>query len=201
MRCPSCFDEYEPHVRRCATCGNELVPDEELLTEDGSLPAAAEPDHRHLDRTLRHLGSFHPAVVPHVVALLEEKGIEVAQHLGDDEVALSVPGGWRDDVRAELLLRWDELLAALDADEAPDVLAAGGHTPGWPDAPLGGAIDRDGRLVVDAPDDEADGSRTLGPAMLVGGAILAVSGWQVVDAPALIIVGIGVMIVGLLLPR
>ncbi|MFP4311317.1 MAG: hypothetical protein ACLFS9_04960 [Nitriliruptoraceae bacterium] len=201
MRCPSCFDEYEPHVRRCATCGNELVPDEELRREDGTLPEPVEPEHVQLDQTMRHLGRFHPAVAPHVLALLESKGIATVQRLGDDEVAISVPGSWRDDNRAELLLRWDELLAALDADQAPDVLGTGGHTPGWRDAPLGGAIDRDGRLIVDAPDDEEDRGRTLGPATVIGGAILALSGWQIIDAPGLIVAGIAVMIVGLLLPR
>jgi hypothetical protein len=201
MRCPSCFDEYEPHVRRCATCGNELVPDEALRREDGSLRDAAEPELQHLDRAMRHLGRFHPALAPHVLGLLEDKGIEAAHQAGDDTVTITVPGNWRDDVRAELVLRWDELLAKLDVDEAPDVLAGGGHTPGWPDAPLGGAIDRDGRLVVDAPDGEADGGRTLGPAMLVGGAILALSGWQVVDSPALLVAGLAVMLLGLFLPR
>lgn len=201
MRCPSCFDEYEPHVRRCATCGNELVPDEALRRDDGSLVDPEEPEVQHLDQAMRHLGRFHVALAPHVLALIEDKGIEVAQHLGDDEVTITVPGTWRDDIRAELLLRWDEVLAAVDADQAPDVLAAGGHTPGWPDAPLGGAIDRDGRLVVDAPDDEADRGRTLGPAMLVGGAILALSGWQVIDSPALLITGLGVMLLGVFLPR
>jgi hypothetical protein len=201
MRCPSCFDEYEPHVRRCATCGNELVPDEALRGEDGSLRDAEEPVLQRLDRAMRHLGRFHPALAPHVLALLEGKGIDAAQRVTDDEVAITVPGSWRDDVRAELVLRWDELLAALDPDEAPEVLATGGHTPGWPDAPVGGAIDRDGRLVVDAPDDEADGGRTLGPAMLIGGAILAISGWQVIESPALMIAGIAVMILGLFLPR
>lgn len=201
MRCPSCFDEYEPHVRRCATCGNALVSDDALRREDGTLRDAEEPELQQVDREMRHLGRFHPALAPHVLALLEGKGIETTHQLGDDAVMITVPGGWRDDVRAELVLRWDELLAGLEADAAPDVLASGGHTPGWPDAPLGGAIDRDGRLVVDAPDDEADGSRTLGPAMLVGGAILALSGWQVVDSPALIIAGLGVMLLGLFLPR
>jgi hypothetical protein len=201
MRCPSCFDEYEPHVRRCATCGNELVPDEALRRDDGSLVDPEEPEVQHLDRAMRHLGRFHVALAPHVLALIEGKGIEVAQHLGDDEVTITVPGTWRDDIRAELLLRWDEVLAAVDADQAPDVLAAGGHPPGWPDAPLGGAIDRDGRLVVDAPDDEDDRSRTLGPAMVVGGAILALSGWQVIDSPALLITGLGVMLLGVFLPR
>jgi hypothetical protein len=201
MRCPSCFDEYEPHVRRCATCGNELVPDEALRREDGSLRDPVEPELQHRDRAMRHLGRFHPALAPHVLALLEGKGIEAAQQAGDDTVTITVPGGWRDDVRAELVLRWDELLGGLDADEAPDVLAAGGHTPGWPDAPLGGAIDRDGRLVVDAPDEETDGGRTLGPAMLVGGAILALSGWQVVDSPAVLLAGLAVMLLGLFLPR
>lgn len=202
MRCPRCLDEYEPHVRRCATCDLDLVPAEEL-SADGTLerePPAARPDPS--AATAQHLGRFHPTMATQVLALLEDRGIEAAVQHHDDHTEVAVPGAWRDDVRAELVLRWDELLAELEADDAPAVLAAGGHAPGWFDAPLGGHIDREGRLVVDAPtEDEVDAGRTVGPALIAGGAILAVSGWLVVELPALVLVGLGLLVVGLFLPR
>ncbi|MFO7961460.1 MAG: hypothetical protein R6U94_10985 [Nitriliruptoraceae bacterium] len=137
-----------------------------------------------------------------VLALIEERGIDATVHAHDDHTEVAVPGTWRDDVRAELVLRWDELLAGLEPDDAPEVLAAGGRTPGWFDAPLGGHIDRDGKLVVDAPaEDDAEGGRTLGPAMIAGGAILVVSGWQVVELPALVLIGIALAVLGVFLPR
>ncbi len=202
MRCPRCHDDYEPHVRRCTSCHLDLVPAEQL--PEGQLPEsghpAARPDPAAL--TAQQLGRFHPTMATPVLALLEERGIDATVHHHDDHTEVAVPGTWRDDVRAELVLRWDELLAGLEPDDAPEVLAAGGHTPGWFDAPLGGHIDRDGRLVVDAPtEDDADGSRPLGPAMIAGGAIIAVSGWQVVELPALVLIGIGLIVLGLFLPR
>jgi hypothetical protein len=202
MRCPRCLDDYEPHVRRCATCHLDLVPAEQL--PDDHAPELQDPPPRPGSAALaaQHLGRFHPTMATQVLALLEARGIDAAVQRHDDHTAVAVPGTWRDDVRAELVLRWDELLAGLEADDAPAVLAAGGHAPGWFDAPLGGHIDRDGKLVVDAPtEDDADGSRTLGPAMIAGGAIIAVSGWQVVELPTLVLIGIGLIVLGLFLPR
>lgn len=202
MRCPRCLDDYEPHVRRCATCHLDLVPAEQL--SDGGAPERDRPAGRP-DPTApaaQHLGRFHPTMASQVLDLLAERGIDAEVHPHDDHIEVAVASTWRDDVRAELVLRWDELLAGLEPDDAPEVLAAGGHTPGWFDAPLGGHIDRDGRLVVDAPtEDDVDGSRTLGPAMIAGGVILAVSGWQVVELPALVLIGIGLVVLGLFLPR
>jgi hypothetical protein len=202
MRCPRCFDDYEPGVTECASCRLELVPAEQLEGGDGTppTPAPARPDPQAM--TAQHLGRFHPTMAAAVLALLEERGIDAEVTTHDDHTELAVAGRWRDDVRAELVLRWDELLESLDPDAAPGVLATGGHAAGWFDAPLGGYIDRDGKLVVDGPtEDDTDGGRTLGPAMIAGGAILAVSGWQVVELPALVLVGIGLIVLGLFLPR
>jgi hypothetical protein len=202
MRCPRCLDDYEPDVRRCATCHLDLVSAEQL--SDDRAPTLEDPPPRPGSAALaaQHLGRFHPTMATRVLALLEARGIDASVQRHDDHTEVAVPGTWRDDVRAELVLRWDELLAGLEPDDAPEVLAAGGHAPGWFDAPLGGHIDRDGRLVVDAPtEDDADGSRTLGPAMIAGGAIIAVSGWQVVELPALVLIGIGLIVLGLFLPR
>ena len=200
MRCPNCLDEYEAGVERCATCRVALVPEDEL-------PDDAAPD-RLREATVPqaphevHLGTFHPAMAREVEALLDERGIDHDRRERDDAVQVRVDQRWRDDVRAELLLRWDELLADLEVDEAEDVLPTGGQAPGWLDPPVGGHIDRDGRLVVEGPaEDDTDSSRTLGPAMIAGGLILAVSAWQVVEVPALVLLGVALAIVGLLIPR
>lgn len=202
MRCPRCLDDYEPHVHRCASCGVELVPAEQVGDEVAPELQAETPRASATTTAAQHLGRFHPTMAARVLTLLEDRGIDAVVQRHDDHTEVAVPGRWRDDVRAELVLRWDELLAALEADDAPAVLATGGHAPGWFDAPLGGHIDRDGRLVVDAPaEDDVDGGRTLGPAMIAGGAILAVSGWLVVEQPVLVLVGIGLLVLGLFLPR
>ena len=202
MRCPRCFDDYEPGVTRCAACRLDLVPAEELTTDDGTAPVPAAAPLTDADLAERPLGRFHPVMAEQVIGLLAERGIEAVTHVHDDHTEVWIPGTWRDEVRAELVVRWEELLGELDPDDAPEVLASEGHAPGWMDAPLGGYIDRDGRLVVDAPpEDDADSRRTLGPAMIAGGAILAVSGWLVVEVPALVILGAALVLLGLLLPR
>ena len=50
MRCPSCNDEFEPHVTWCASCHVELVPE--------GAPAPPRPPGVPDAR----LGRFHPAV-------------------------------------------------------------------------------------------------------------------------------------------
>ncbi|MEX2550305.1 MAG: hypothetical protein WD638_08755 [Nitriliruptoraceae bacterium] len=200
MRCPNCLDEYEAGVDRCVTCRVALVSEDELPDGDAS-DRLRQPT---LPRTPNEvpLGTFHPAMARVVEALLDERGIGHDRRERDEGVQLRVDRRWQDDVRAELLLRWDELLADLEVDEAEEVLPSGGQAPGWLDPPVGGHIDRDGRLVVEGPaEDDPDSSRTLGPAMIVGGVVLAVSAWQVVEVPALILLGVALAIVGLLLPR
>ncbi len=200
MRCPNCLDEYEAGVDRCATCRVALVPEDEL-------PDDATPDRLREATVPRaphevHLGTFHPAMARQVAALLDERGIEHDRREHDDRVELRVDRQWQDDVRAELLVRWDELLADLEVEDAADVLPTGGQAPGWLDPPVGGHIDRDGRLVVEGPEeDDPDSSRTLGPVMIAGGLILAVSAWQVVEVPALVVLGVALAVLGLLLPR
>lgn len=202
MRCPSCRDEYEPDVVRCAACDLDLVTDEEFeaLADDDAQPQPRSA--RGVDTGPRPLGRFHPDIVPLVLDVLREKGVEHDVRTRDDDVEVAVEGQWRDDLRAELLLRWDDLLAELDTDLAPEVLGSGEHAAGWFDAPLGSYIDRDGKLVVDAPpDDDADDRRTLGPTLVAGGAILAIAGWQVVDVGAVVIAGVALVLIGLFIPR
>ena len=201
MRCPSCLDEYEPDVVRCAACDVELVTEEEL---DGDAAARPRPRPARPDTPTgpRPLGRFHPDIVPQVLHVLREQGVEHDVRTRDDDVEVAVDASRRDELRAELLMRWDDLLAELDADLAPEVLGSGEHAAGWLDAPMGSYIDRDGKLVVDAPpEDDADDRRTLGPTLVAGGAILALAGWQVLDVGAVIIAGVGLALLGLFIPR
>lgn len=203
MRCPSCLDEYEPDMVRCAQCDVDLVTAAELEAETDAGPAPRpRPTRAATDAGPRPLGRFHPDIVPLVLDVIRDKGVDHDVRTRDDEVEVLVEHAWRDDLRAELLLRWDELLAELDADLAPEVLASGAHAAGWLDAPLGSYIDRDGKLVVDAPpEDDDDTRRTLGPTLVAGGAILALAGWQIVDVGAVIIAGVALVLIGLFIPR
>lgn len=196
MRCPSCGDEYEPGYVRCAGCGVPLIdPD---ATEDADIdlvPAGIPPDAR--------LGRFHPAVAERVVNLLERRGIGFTVLPSDDESEIRVDTEWRDDVRAELTMSWNEVVRGLEEPTASEVLALGGSAPGWFDAPRGGYVDRTGRMVVEVEDDDddADAARVIGPVLLTSGALAIVVGWMVVSLPILVVAGIGLVIVGLLLPR
>jgi hypothetical protein len=190
MRCPICHDEYEDGVRRCADCG---VP---LTDDDNPAPVGAEPDPGTVS-----LGRFHPSVAHRITELLYRRGIEHETVTEDDAVRVVVPRRWRDDLRAEFALTWTEVVRRLPEEQASEVLAAGGSTPGWYDPPRGGHIDREGRLVVDTGDDDTDSARIVGPALLTLGAILVVSGWLVFDSAVATLVGIGLAITGLLLPR
>ena len=203
MRCPSCLDEYEPDVVRCAACDVDLVTDEEFDADaDAGTQPRPRPARPATDSGPRPLGRFHPDMVGLVLEVLQDKGVEHDVRTRDDDVEVAVEAAWRDELRAELLMRWDDLLAELDADLAPDVLASGAHAAGWFDAPQGSYIDRDGKLVVDAPpEDDADDRRTLGPALVAGGTILAIAGWQVMDVGAVIIAGVALAVVGLFIPR
>ena len=203
MRCPSCLDEYEPDVVRCVACDVDLVTQDELEEPgDTSAKPRPRPARAPVQEGSRPLGRFHPDILPLVLEVLQEKGVEHDVRTRDDEVEVAVEATWRDELRAELLMRWDDLLAELDTDLAPDVLAAGDHAAGWFDAPTGSYIDRDGKLVVDAPpEDDDDDRRTLGPTLVAGGAILAIAGWQVVDVGAVIIAGVALALIGLFIPR
>lgn len=190
MRCPTCHDEYEDGVRSCAECGSTLVPDDDPIPEPEPVADA-------------RLGRFHPAAAESVVRLLGRRGIlhRIIPH--DDDVEIQVDPDFRDDLRAELTLTWREILRLVEEERQADVHAEGGSTPGWHDAPRGGYIDRTGKLVVadEAEDEETDASRMVGPAMLTIGAITVVGGWYLVDSTALIVLGIGLVLVGLFSPR
>ncbi|MFW5933621.1 MAG: hypothetical protein ACOCT8_02705 [Actinomycetota bacterium] len=147
------------------------------------------------------LGLFDPAVVGPVTARLERAGVAHTTVEHDGSVELRIDRGERDDVRSELAINWDEVVAELE-EEQREHLDHEGPAPGWLDAPRGGHIDRAGRLVVDADDtEEWESSRVLGPGLLVGGAAIGLLGWLLVDSGALITLGIAMVAIGVFIPR
>lgn len=187
--CPVCRDEYEDHVTRCADCAADLVAPGALV------PPAADA----------RLGTFHPAVVGRVTALLDRRGVRYDAMAADaDRVEVLVERQWRDDLRAELALHWADLVTSLPPDERHPVIEAGGDQPGWFDAPRGAWVDRQGRLQVDAGEEEAleeDAERQLGPSLLVLGIVLLVFGWYADASAGVVVLGLGLALVGVFLPR
>lgn len=187
--CPSCGDEYEDDVDRCASCrvplvapGTDVAPDADAL-----------------------LGVFHPVMASEVLRVLDGRGIvHDALRLDAERVEVLVDRAWRDEVRAELTLGWGGLLQALEPEQRVAVSGAGGPQPGWHDAPQGAWVDDAGRLKVDPGGDEeslTDASRTLGPGLAAVGVVLLVFAWFVGGSDALVVLGVGLVGLGLLLPR
>jgi hypothetical protein len=187
MRCPRCLDEYEPDVATCATCGVPLL--------DHGTSAGPQVDAR--------LGRFHPAVADRLEGLLAHRKVAHRRIDRDDDVELVVDRQWRDDLRAELALTWAQVVHGLPEDQALKVLGLGGAAPGWYDAPQGGWVDRAGKLVVesDDPDPRTAAPRLAGPAMLTVGAVLLLLGWYVGADAVVVLAGVGLTVLGLLLPR
>ena len=94
-----------------------------------------------------------------------------------------------------------ELCRHLDPAVAEQVRAGGGRAPGWYDAPQGGYIDRTGKLVVSAVEDDADEARVIGPILLTTGGILGVVGWYVLESGGWLSAGLALMLLGLFTPR
>jgi hypothetical protein len=185
MRCPRCRDEYEPEVATCATCG---IP---LLAAGEHAPPRADV----------RLGRFHPAVADHLVKLLTHRGIAHRRIDRDDDVELLIDEAWRDDMRAELAMTWARIVHGLPEEQTLTVLGLGGASPGWFDAPRGGWVDRSDRLVVDRGEDDREPVRLAGPTMAILGAVLLLLGWYTGASDLVIVTGVGLTIVGLLLPR
>jgi hypothetical protein len=188
MRCPSCGDEYEPGVLTCADC---RVP----LSSDGApAPSPEDPDTR--------LGRFDAALESPMRRLLDGRGVVHQVRVHDDGIEVLVDARIRDELRAELVADWERLLGAVEDQDRARVRALADELAGWLDAPRGGHIDRHGRLVVDtADDDDADASRVVGPALLVGGAAVAFVGWSVLELEAVVVAGIAMILAGLFIPR
>lgn len=183
--CPRCLDEYEEGVTRCASCGRGLGDGADDLRQ--SL-----------------VGTFHPAVAGRVTALLERRGVPYATDADDDRVAIAVDREWRDELRAELALTWEDVVARLEEDDRRAVVTAGGPQPGWFDAPRDAWIDRQGRIQVEATPDETaaeDARRTLGPVLAGVGLVLLLLSWYTDAGLGLALAGVAALAVGLLLPR
>ena len=188
MRCPRCGDEYEDHVSECAQCGVPLMP-----------PGASPPP-----RTDALLGTFHPVPATQVLDLLQRRGIEHDHVEADGRVEVLVDREWRDDLRAELAVNWRELISRLPRDDMYGILSEGGRQPGWYDAPEGAWVDRDGRLKVEPAGDEeleADAARTVGPGLVGFGAFLVLVGWYVGGVAWMVVLGVGLVLTGVFLPR
>lgn len=179
--CPACRAPLAADDRVCASCGTPLSGDD---AHGGDL----------------RLGTFDPRVVDVVIGLLDRRGVPYLVVERDDDVELRVHPMWRDDLRTELMLSWDELLGTIDAEEVPNLRMGQGLTPGWLDAPRGGYIDRAGRVVVSDADDEEEG-RVIGPALLAAGAALGVFGWYAMDSGPLLSAGFALVVLGLFVPR
>lgn len=188
MRCPRCEDEYEPGVDLCADCGLPLVPDD--------VPPPPTVD--------ALLGTFHPEAASAVVRLLVARTIPFDVVRVEDRVEVAVDRGYRDDLRAELVVRWSELLATLPAETMYAVIATGGSQPGWHDAPRGAWVDRAGRLQVDGSDDEdeaVDRRRVVGPSLTFAGVLVVLLAWYAGGDAGWVAGGVVAILAGLVIPR
>jgi hypothetical protein len=192
-RCPECQDDHEDDAVLCGSCGVVLheVDDSGLAIGTPVLPIASDV----------RLGTFHPAVAERIAELLYRRAIGHTVVERDDAAEVRIDADWRDDLRAELTLTWSEMMTHLDPEVAEEVRAGGGRSPGWYDAPQGGYIDRAGKLVVSAVEDDDDEARVIGPILLTTGAILAVVGWWVIDSGGLLTVGLALLILGAFTPK
>lgn len=186
MRCPSCNDDFEPHMTWCGSCNVELLP-------EGVAPPPPTPD--------AHLGRFHAAVADELARMLSDEGVPYETVTRDGEVELVVPGAERNRLRTEVSMSWPEVIDALPQEQAEQVRSSGGQYPGWADPPLGGWVDRDGHLVVDLDEEPDESVRTIGPMLAVIGAGLLLLTWWADLGLGGGFAGIFLVLIGLLLPR
>jgi hypothetical protein len=185
--CPSCADEFEVGVTRCPACGVPLLP-------EGADPPPS------IDALL---GTFHPLVAVRLSTMLAGRRIPHEVVPGDGRHEVLVDRTHRDDLRAELLVSWTDLVGRMDTEEMYEVIAGGGSQPGWFDAPSGGWVDRAGRLQVGGTSDEehlTDARRLWGPTLVALGAIIGLFGWYGQSSTTLLVAGGGMVVLGLLLP-
>ena len=185
VACPRCGDERSSDAVTCSTCGEPAPP--------------VEPP-----RADALLGRFHPLVVERLERLLTHRGIDHERHVRDHDVELRVDATYRDDLRAELVSSWAQIVHTLPEDRAMEVLASGGAAPGWFDAPAGGWVDRAGRLVVEPSADDPTAlstPRMTGPVMAGFGLLLLLLGWFTGAGDAVMMVGGALTVIGMLVPR
>lgn len=188
MRCPLCGDEYQDGVTHCADCGVELLP----------------PDATVRPRADALLGTFHPAVAERLTGLLRHRGIAHSTMPVDERVEILVDRAYRDDLRAELLVSWEGIVAGIDRELVYDILSEGGRLPGWYDPPRSTWVDRAGRMQVggDTEDEQqAESRRVIGPSLVTVGGVLVLFGWYAGSSALAVVTGIGMVLLGLFLPR
>ncbi len=193
-RCPECHDDHEDTALVCGSCGVRLheVDAAGVMIGSASGPVASAD---------ARLGTFHPAVAERIAELLYRRAITHSVVERDDAAEVRIDVDWRDDLRTELTLSWNDIVGRLDPEVAQQVKATGGRAPGWYDAPQGGYIDRTGKMVVSAVEDDDDEARIIGPILLTTGGILGVVGWFVLDSGGLVTAGIALALLGLFTPR
>lgn len=184
--CPRCHDTYVDGVERCSDCGLDLLPD-----------GAALPP-----RVDRLLGTFDPAIADRLTALLTHRSIP--HRLVDDGglTEVIVERDSADELRAELLTSWSEVVASLDPDQRAELPPS--RLRGWTDAPSHAWVDRDGQLQVQADEDtEAvqHADRLWGTSLLVAGGLLILYGWYANAGAGWIVAGLVALCVGIFLPR
>jgi hypothetical protein len=193
-RCPTCHDDHEDSALVCGSCGVELLEVDAAGVIGGApIVPTASADAR--------LGTFHPAVAQRIAELLYRRAIVHSVVERDDAAEVRIDVAWRDDLRTELTLSWNDVVGHLDPEVAEEVRASGGRAPGWYDAPQGGHIDRSGKLVVSTVEDDGDEARVIGPILLTAGAILGVVGWYVLDSGGVLTAGFALVLLGLFTPR
>ena len=170
----------------CGNCNVELLP-------EGVEAPPPTPD--------AHLGRFHVAVAAELGAMLDEREIPYETLTRDGDVEIVVPRADRDGLRTEVSMNWPEIVAALGEEQAAELRWSGEQYPGWLDPPLGGWVDRNGHLVVDLEEEPSEGVRTLGPMLaVIGAGVLLLTWWAELGVGGGF-AGVGLLLLGLLLPR
>lgn len=186
MHCPTCGDEYRSDLLLCSDCGVALVPE-------------------HAGPTLQRLGRFHPELVAAVVGVAGRRSDRVETITRDDGVDVLVEGAARDELRAELVLTWERLLAGLDGEALAELRRRADDLPGWLDPPESLWVDRAGTLQAGWTREEiADQERSLGPALMAIGGLLLVTAWYVGDDSLRLtaaVFGVGILLFGWFMPR
>lgn len=187
--CPVCRDDFEDDIEVCPTDRVALVPGDQL-------PAVAEDD--------ASLGVFHPVAARTIIELATRRGVPVRVVTVDDERAeLRVPASVRDRLRADLAVRWGEVVAAVAPDDRARLTGSGDRLVGWHDAPGGAWVDDHGRVRVDASAEEEatiDAQRRIGPALAIVGALGLLLAWLADGGEVMWLLAGAALVLGLLLP-
>lgn len=173
----------------CPTDGVVLVPTDEL-------PAPPVED--------ASLGVFHPATAVVVASLAAGRHVPVrAIEVDARTVELRVPADARDGLRAQLAVRWGDVVAAVPEEHRAAVADVGDRLVGWHDAPGGAWVDGQGRVRVEASAEEEaglDAARRVGPVLSVIGLLGLLLAWISDGGPGMWLAAGAAVLLGLLLP-